>query len=249
MKRTKTNIYSLSLKCLFSEQKVTSNERNRDFIEVRDNTRKHADVYTTEILPKAQGIVQKISVSTDYYQHLEYEDWVECLDEQIEEARQGEADCQTMIELHEEIIKSLNKDVGKAFKSKEFLELEAKMLEEKAYWDQIAYGIKVATGAVAAGAVAVAAATGKATPNPETLTVLGTTIAAIASSVGISALESEKSGIANDAKAAIQRKNIDLVEQSIESLQHFMAGLTRLSSFFNKTSSSLGMGSEKDGFI
>ena len=45
-----------------------------------------------------------------------------------EEAKQCQADCQAMIRMHEYIIKSLNKDVGKAIVSKETLKMEAEML-------------------------------------------------------------------------------------------------------------------------
>ena len=194
---------------------------------MRDNTRKNALIYSKGVLPVAEGVVQKISTAMDYYQHLGYDDWVECLDDQIEDMKLGDTACQIMIKMHEAIIISLKEDKGKAKMAQETLRLEVQRLEEKAKID--GFAAKGEYAAAGAAAVLATVATGGAALACGGLALLA---------AGAGRLI-DNSRIANQANANIANENIDLVETAIGSLEDFIKGLMGLSAFFTSTSSKM----------
>ena len=119
----------MNLKALFNESQLTSNNETRDFIKLRDNTRKNAAAYTLEVLPLSEEVVKKIAVFTDFFEHLEYEDWVKCLDDLIKDCTEGEEECNLLQQMHQSLIKRLNEDVGTASVTRETLEMTAKKME------------------------------------------------------------------------------------------------------------------------
>ena len=233
------------MNCLFNEEKITSNERTNDFIALRNNIRQNAVVYTMGVLPRILGIVQRISAFMDYFQHLEFKDWVECLGDQIKDARQGETDCQLVIQMHQEITKSLNRDVGKAEASREALKLEAQRLAEEAKqfrpWNQALVGCALlgGVGVVTFGAAAIIHTGGWAL-----LPLLGLAVGGAALRRGNISLTGfvgrfASRGIAADANAAIADESMNLATRCIETLGRFVGASTRLLGFFSLMSCKL----------
>ena len=207
--------------------------------------RQNAIVYTMGVLPKVLGIVRRISAFMDYFQHLEYEDWAGCLDDQIKDARQGEVDCQLIIQMHQEIIKSLNRDVRKAEASRETLKQEAQKLAEEAKRNRLLNQVLIGcallggVGVVTFGMAAVVHTGGWALLPLVGLAACGAAIRR--GNIGLTGYVSRFAwrGIAADANAAIADESINLVAKSIETLGSFVSASAGLTGFFTSASSKL----------
>ncbi|CAH3033920.1 unnamed protein product [Pocillopora meandrina] len=98
-------IFSLCMRSLYSDGALgTSSEGARKFRELRDNTRNDAMVYLKGVLPLSTKLVSSISDYFEYYGALEYEEWREMLSDILEETTGYRELCQTLLQMHEDIL-------------------------------------------------------------------------------------------------------------------------------------------------
>eukprot|EP00092_Neocalanus_flemingeri_P050756 GFUD01058778.1.p1 GENE.GFUD01058778.1~~GFUD01058778.1.p1 ORF type:complete len:364 (+),score=114.15 GFUD01058778.1:72-1163(+) len=115
--------FSNSLRHLFNESKVTGqDDATKKFLEVRDNTRQNAVVYTEKLLPLSEKVVRSIGYFADYFEDLEFEDWSECLDDLIDDVEKAEGFCDLLKHMHNTMITNLKANEDKAKVGIEMLE-------------------------------------------------------------------------------------------------------------------------------
>ena len=133
-------IFSLTLRSLFVQYAVGTNEEPaREFRKLRDDTRNDAMVYLKCILPVSTMFVSCISEYFEYYDALSYEEWCDMLPDILEETTGYKELCQTVLQMHEDILVPLKKRKDEAlllvtkFKDlKEEYERKIKELEQTA---------------------------------------------------------------------------------------------------------------------
>ena len=103
------NAFSRGLRSLYAEQAVSGSASAASFRQIRDAVRRDATVYVTMVLPLANSVVINISAYFDNYLSLTYEDWVESLEDIIEEVEGYEKACILLTQMHESLMTSLKK--------------------------------------------------------------------------------------------------------------------------------------------
>lgn len=108
---------------LFNESKVTGQDAaTESFLEVMDRTRQNAVVYAEQLLPLSEEVVRSIGYCADYFKDLEFDDWVECLDDIIADVGKAEGFCNLLKHMHKTMIVDLKKNEDKAIVGIEMLE-------------------------------------------------------------------------------------------------------------------------------
>ena len=103
-------MFSLTMRSLYAEKAVgTNDELARQFSELRDKTRDDAIVYLKGILPISTKFVSSISEYFEYYEALEYEEWVEMIPDILEETIGYRGLCEVVLKMHEDILVPLKK--------------------------------------------------------------------------------------------------------------------------------------------
>lgn len=103
-------IFSTGLRMLFAEIAVSSQSESETQInELRDSMKKDAMVYSKKILPLCTYFVRLISNFFDYYEHLDYKEWLESLSNIITEVKGYQECCSVLIELHKSLMIPLKK--------------------------------------------------------------------------------------------------------------------------------------------
>ena len=103
-------IFSLTLRSLYVQYAVGTNEQPaREFRKLRDDTRNDAMVYLKCILPVSTKFVSSISEYFEYYDALNYEEWCEMLPDILKETTGYKELCQTVLQMHEDILVPLKK--------------------------------------------------------------------------------------------------------------------------------------------
>lgn len=121
-----------ALRTLYSTELVTGNDPSvKTFIEVRDNTRNNAMVYSEKVLPMTEEVVQIIGFFATYFTSLSFEDWEECLDETIEDLTKAQAFCEMLKQMHNTIIIDLKRHEDKANLGINAMEKMDKKVEEE----------------------------------------------------------------------------------------------------------------------
>lgn len=126
-------IFSLTMRSLYTENAVgTDNELARRFRELRDKTRDDAIVYLKVILPTSTKFVASISEYFEYYEALEYEEWVDMIKDIHEETVAYRGLCEALVKMHEEFLVPLIQRKGEADKMiKEFKDLTEEYERQK----------------------------------------------------------------------------------------------------------------------
>ena len=127
--------FSLGLRRLYAQDAVSMSDSAASFRKIRDQVRADAAVYSTKVLPLANEVVGNISAYFDNYVALEYDDWVECLDEIIQEVESYEQVCHLLQHMHETIIVSLKQRQDEAEVS--IIEMNKLCEEMKAKVDEL----------------------------------------------------------------------------------------------------------------
>jgi len=107
---TDMRIFSLTMRSLYAEKAVgTDHELARRFRELRDKTRDDAMVYLKGILPTSTKFVASISEYFEYYEALEYDEWVDMIKDILEETVGYRGLCEALLKMHEDILVPLKK--------------------------------------------------------------------------------------------------------------------------------------------
>ena len=133
-------IFSLSMRSLYADTAIgTSGETAKKFRKLRDDARNDAAVYLQCILPVSTKFVSNLQEYFDYYDTLSFDEWVESLQDIIEETKTYKELAQTVVKMHEDIIVPLKKRedeaniIVKEFTNlKEEFERKVKKLEDEA---------------------------------------------------------------------------------------------------------------------
>ena len=100
--------FSMRMIALFSDTAVgTGTAPARKFRELLNKCRNDAIVYLKGLLPLSIMFVASISEYFEYYEALEYEEWCEILSDILEETIGYREMCQTLLQMHEGVMKSL----------------------------------------------------------------------------------------------------------------------------------------------
>ena len=103
-------VFSLTMRSLYAEKAVgTDHELARRFRELRDKTRDDGMVYLKGILPTSTKFVASISEYFEYYEALEYEEWVDMISDILEETVGYRGLCEAVLKMHEDILVPLKK--------------------------------------------------------------------------------------------------------------------------------------------
>ena len=103
-------LFSLALRSLYVQNAVGTNEQPaREFRKLRDDTRNDAMVYLKCILPVSTKFVSSISQFFDNYDALNYEEWCESLSDIVEDTKGYRELCETVRQMHEDILTALKK--------------------------------------------------------------------------------------------------------------------------------------------
>ena len=87
----------------------TNEQPAREFRKLRDDTRNDAMVYLKGILPVSTKFVSSISEFFEYYDALNYEEWCENLPDILQETTGYKELCETVLQMHEDILVPLKK--------------------------------------------------------------------------------------------------------------------------------------------
>ena len=103
-------MFSLTMRSLYTEKAVgNDDEPAKRFRELRDKTRDDAMVYLKGILPTSTKFVASISEYFEYYEALEYEEWVDMISDILEETVGYRGLCEAVLKMHEDILVPLKK--------------------------------------------------------------------------------------------------------------------------------------------
>lgn len=98
-------IFSLTMRSLYAEKAVgTNDELAQRFRVLRDKTRDDAMVYLKGILPTSTKFIASISEYFEYYEALEYEEWVDMIKDILEETVGYRGLCEVVLKMHEDIL-------------------------------------------------------------------------------------------------------------------------------------------------
>ena len=133
-------IFSLTMRSLYADKAVgTNDELAKRFRNLRDETRNDAMVYLKGILPICTKFVSGISEYFEYYEALDFEEWCDMIAEILEETTVYRQLCETLLQMHEDIMVPLKKRRDSAkIMINEFKDLtetyqrQSKELEDKA---------------------------------------------------------------------------------------------------------------------
>ena len=126
-------IFSLTMRSLYAEKAVgTNDELAQRFRVLRDKTRADAMVYLKCILPTSTKFIASISEYFEYYEALEYEEWVDMIKDILEETVGYRGLCEAVVKMHEDILVPLKqrKDEAKILVT-EFKELTEEYEKQK----------------------------------------------------------------------------------------------------------------------
>lgn len=135
-------IFSLTMRSLYADKAVgTNDELAKRFRNLRDETRNDAMVYLKGILPICTKFVSCLSEYFEYYEALDFEEWCDMTAEILEETTGYRQLCETLLQMHEDIMVPLKKRRDSAkimineFKDlTEVYQRQSKDLEEKAIY-------------------------------------------------------------------------------------------------------------------
>ena len=102
--------FSLCMRSLFAEYAVgTSSDTAQRFRKLRDKTRKNAVVYVKCVLPIVKECVSGINGFFEYYNDLTMDEWLEGLEDIVEETKAQKEACSALIVIHDDITAKMNK--------------------------------------------------------------------------------------------------------------------------------------------
>ena len=102
--------FSLTMRSLYADKAVgTNDELAKRFRNLRDETRNDALVYLKGILPISTKFVSCISEYFEYYEALDFEEWCDMIAEILEETTSNRQLCETLLQMHEDIMVPLKK--------------------------------------------------------------------------------------------------------------------------------------------
>ena len=102
---TDMRIFSLTMRSLYAEKAVgTNGELAKRLWKICDKTRDDALVYLRGILAISAVFVASISEYLEYYEALEYEEWVDMISDILEETVGYRGLCEAVLKMHEDII-------------------------------------------------------------------------------------------------------------------------------------------------
>ena len=108
-------IFSNSISKLFNELQVTGrDDATKEFIAVRDNTRRQAVLYMDFVLPSTEKVIKKIASYMDFYSAMEFDDWKDSIQEILEILEEAGAVCEFLSDMHKLIIVELEKNKTQA---------------------------------------------------------------------------------------------------------------------------------------
>ena len=103
-------IFSLTMRSLYAEKAVgTDHKLAKEFRKLRDETRDDAMVYLNGILPVSTKFVAFISEYFEYYEALEYEEWVKMIPDILQETIGNRELCEAVLQMHVDIMVPLKK--------------------------------------------------------------------------------------------------------------------------------------------
>ena len=108
--------FSLNItRSLYAEKAVgTNGELAKRLWEIRDKTRDDAFVYLRGIFAISATFVASISEYLEYYEALEYQEWVDMISDILEETVGYRGLCEAVLKMHEDIYKPSNRRKSEA---------------------------------------------------------------------------------------------------------------------------------------
>jgi hypothetical protein len=123
--------FSRGLRSLYAENAVSGAQSMESFRKLRDDVQYHAYVYVNQVLPVASTMVLNLSSYFDTYLTLDFEDWLEIVDNIVKDLENYENASQPLKD--NKLIVSLKKLENEANKIIAAMEEQNAQLEEKEY--------------------------------------------------------------------------------------------------------------------
>ena len=116
--------FTQTLRSFYAKNQVSGDEATTStgFIEVRDDVTRKALVYRDNVLPMKKEVIRAIAFFADTFNSLEFDEWVENLEDIIKELERAHGFCDMLKDMHKNMIKDLFKNKEKAKMSVELLQ-------------------------------------------------------------------------------------------------------------------------------
>ena len=115
--------FTQTLRSFYAKNQVSGEEAaTKSFLEVRDDVMRKALVYRDHVLPMKQKVVRSIAFFADTFDSLEFDDWIENLEDIIKELEEAHTLCGMLEKMHNNMIKDLKKNKDRAKMSIEQLQ-------------------------------------------------------------------------------------------------------------------------------
>ena len=244
--------FSQGLRRLYAQDAVSTVSKNTaSFRQIRDLVRKDAVLYSAHVLPLALAVIGNISAYFDNYLALEYNDWLEYLDEIIQEVEGYTNECRKLQQMHEQLIFRLKERHNEAQLSIfQMDQLSYDMADRvKDLQDKAKYYEDQSNSLVMAGVVGTAVAGLDLALAPVTrgASLAAAAVAYTATSLTSSDMLKAKSrvslakAVAEENNAKIMREAAHLTSQVlIPAIEHFLHGMQACNTFFVVTRKNLG---------
>ena len=99
---------------MFVNQVTNEDEGTRIFLEVREEVRRNAVVYKDKVLPLTEEVIRHIGSFADSFLDLDFDDWVEGLEETIKDMDKAVGFCKILSQMHLTIVEDLKRNEEKA---------------------------------------------------------------------------------------------------------------------------------------
>ena len=237
-------LFSLSMRCLYHDKTITGKTYDEKlFIELRDTTKKDALDYLRDTMPQIKQFITNMQRLFEYYENLEYDEWIEFSDDILEDLKTNQLGCKKLIDVHTQMCVNLE-NKGKAAQElcARFEELDDEFERAINKKKLVQYGAGMTAGvSTAAIAIVAAPAVGVAAPAVgvpiAAVLAIGTVVAIYNISDCKQSIRSAVDGW-NEKKLRAKKENHlfyvskTVTESLIPAIENFTAGLNAVSRYY-----------------
>lgn len=99
------NGFSKAMRCLYlNNNSGAPNDAIKRYMALRDQTRNDGEVYLNAILPLSKKFVVNVEMYFQNFALLTYDQWVQCLQDMMDEAKEYQAEAEVVIQIHKQLI-------------------------------------------------------------------------------------------------------------------------------------------------
>ena len=250
-------LFSLSMRCLYHDKTITGKtDDEKLFIQLRDTTKKDALDYLRDTMPQIKQFITNMQRLLEYYESLEYNEWIEFLDDILEDLKTNQLGCKKLIDVHTQMCFNLGKK-GEAARAlcARFEGLDDEFEKAINTKKLVQYGAGMTVG-VSTAAIAIVAAPAYGVPIAAVLAI-GTVVAIYNIPDCKQSIISAVDGL-NEKKLRAKKENHlfyvskTVTESLIPAIENFTKGLNEVSRYYMRLEEHLrkaGVGEKQVHFL